>query len=648
MSGIAFTNTTAECVQRRRAWRALGACLLVAALWAAAAPAFAQRTFARRFPGPVAQPVTVRGDIALIGNTTMTCPGGCTAQNGNGRNNDFTMVAVDVDSDAATTNSSRATLSLPAGSTVLFAGLYWAGQNATASARTSVRFQTPVSAGYTTLTAGTTDVIGSAYQSFADVTSLVAAAGNGAYTVANVAQTSGNGSWSGWTLVVAYENAAGSLRNLSVFDGFQLADGTNSTIDVSVGGFITPPSGPVNSNIGLVTYDGDRGQNDAGSSTPSLQFGTNAGTLSSVFNAVNPVSDVFNSTISLNGTNVTTGRTPNYTNTLGVDIDVFQPNTPLPNGSNSLLARIRGSSGDVNYPGIMTIATDVFEPEVVTNFTKSVTDVNGAPFRPGDEVIYTVAVANTGNDDAEAIVILDPLPANVTYVPNSLVITSGPNNGAKTDAIGDDQVEFSGGQIVFRAGTGANGTTGGALTPSPTPNATSATQLQFRVRINDGVANNTSISNVASVDYRSSTTGIPGTGTTPPASFNVVTEADLQIAKTNTPGVNPNDQSGDTVVSGAATTYSLRIVNAGPTAVSNAVVTDTPVSGITCPGALGTTVVTCSATSSPAGATTCPASGALTTANLFGSGIVIPSIAVSPTPSAPNNFVTLTFTCTVN
>lgn len=648
MSGIALHNTIVEPAPRHGLQRLLTACLLLAALWAVAAPAFAQRTFARRFPATSSQTVTVHGDIALIGNTSLTCSGGCTAQNGNGRNNDFTMAAVDVDSDGATTNSSRATLSLPAGSTVLFAGLYWAGQNATASTRTSVRFMTPGSGSYATITATTTDNIGSAYQSFADVTSAVAAAGNGAYTVANVAQTAASGQWSGWTLVVAYQNAAGTLRNLSVFDGFQLADGTNSTIDVSVGGFITPPSGPVNSNIGLVTYDGDRGQNDAGSSTPSLQFGTNAGTLSSVFNAVNPVSDVFNSTISLNGANVTAGRTPNYTNTLGVDIDVFQPNTPLPNGSTSLLARIRGSSGDVNYPGIMTIATDVFEPEVVTNFTKSVTDVNGAPFRPGDEVIYTVAVANTGNDDAEALVILDPLPANVTYVPNSLVIISGPNNGAKTDAVGDDQVEISGGQIRFRAGTGANGTTGGVLTPSPTPTATSATQLQFRVRINDDVANNTQITNVASVDYVSGTTDIPGTGTTPPASFNVVTEADLQIAKTNTPGVNPNDQSADTVASGTATIYSLRIVNAGPTSVSNAVVTDTPVSGITCPGALGNTVVTCNATSSPAGATTCPASGALTTANLFGSGIVIPRIAVSPTPSAPNNFVTLTFTCTVN
>ena len=124
--------------------------------------------------------------------------------------------------------------------------------------------------------------------------------------------------------------------------------------------------------------------------------------------------------------------------------------------------------------------------------------------------------------------------------------------------------------------------------------------------------------------------------------------ADLSINKTNTPGVGPADQPADTVVSGVASTYSLRIVNAGPDAVANALVRDTPGTGITCPGTLGSTTVACSTTSSPAGATTCPATGVLTTANLFGAGIAIPSLGVSPTPATPNNFVTLTFTCTVN
>lgn len=121
--------------------------------------------------------------------------------------------------------------------------------------------------------------------------------------------------------------------------------------------------------------------------------------------------------------------------------------------------------------------------------------------------------------------------------------------------------------------------------------------------------------------------------------------ADLSITKTNTPADGVSDRTDDTVMSGAPTTYSLRIVNAGPDAVANAVVRDVPGAGLTCPGSA---TVGCSATSSPAGATVCPAAAALTTAQLFGAGIAIPALGVSPTPATPNNSITLTVSCTVN
>jgi uncharacterized repeat protein (TIGR01451 family) len=621
-------HDTIDTASRRRRWRALVACLLLAALWAAAAPALAQRTFARRFPTPASDPLIVRGDIVLLGNTSLTCQGGCTAQNGTGRNNSFTMVAVDVDADASTTNSSSASLNLPAGSTVLFAGLYWAGKDGPSATRGSVRFQTP-GTGYTTVTATTTDVIEGDYQSFANVTSLVAAAGNGTYTVANVALvTADNDLWAGWTLVVAYQNPTGTLRNLSVFDGFQLADGNPAFIDISVSGFYTPPSGTVNTNVGLVTYDGDQGQSDG---PASLGFGPTTTTLSNVFNGLNPVNDVFNSSVTFEGTHAS-GRIPSYTNTLGIDIDVFQPNTPLPNGSTSAVVRVNGTNNDVNYPGIITIATDVFEPEIVTNFTKAAADDNGAPFRPGDTVTYTVNVANTGNDDAEIVVVTDPLPANVTFVPGSIVVTSGPNAGPKSDASGDDQAEFNGSQVVFRAGDGADASNGGVLKPSPTPTADSATSIEFKVTIDDDVANGTSIANVATIGFRSVTTDEPGTGSTPPASFQVANEADLQITKTNTPASGPVDGSNDTVVAGSTTSYEIVVRNPGPSAANNAVVRDPAATGLTCTNAV------CAATNGAA----CPAQTgpALVSALQSSGGAVIPTMPVG-------GVATITLTCNV-
>lgn len=112
-------------------------------------------------------------------------------------------------------------------------------------------------------------------------------------------------------------------------------------------------------------------------------------------------------------------------------------------------------------------------------------------------------------------------------------------------------------------------------------------------------------------------------------------QADLRITKTNTPGVNGNvDQTGDTATSGASSTYTLTVTNAGPDAVTGAVVSDTPVTGLTCPA---TNPVTCAG---PAGA--CPA-GALTVADLT-AGITLGTLAAS----VPNNQVALSLTCQVN
>jgi len=146
-------------------------------------------------------------------------------------------------------------------------------------------------------------------------------------------------------MVVAYQNPSGTLRNLSVFDGFQAGNSANPQIDIGIGGFYTPPApAPVNSNIGLVLYDGDRGQNDDASGQPSLLFGPDTASLSTVFNDLNPQADVWNSSISVPGASGTqasnvTARTPASVNLLGLDIDNLRPNTPLPNGSTSAVVR---------------------------------------------------------------------------------------------------------------------------------------------------------------------------------------------------------------------------------------------------------------------------------------------------------------------
>src|SRR3954449_8620764 len=134
---------------------ALALALAVLAL-AAALPstASAARSFDKRFG------VNDTGDITLAANTLMSCPGSCAerdaaanpSSNSKYNNNDWNMVRVDADGDTATTlNSSTATLNLPAGAKVLFAGLYWgaktdAGNNglsAVASKRGEAKLKVP-------------------------------------------------------------------------------------------------------------------------------------------------------------------------------------------------------------------------------------------------------------------------------------------------------------------------------------------------------------------------------------------------------------------------------------------------------------------------------------------------------------------------
>lgn len=102
--------------------------VLIAALLLASTLAHAysvQRNFTPRFS------VTARGDLLIVGNTLMTCPdadAACAAARAGGavNNNAFNMVWTNTDGVATVpANSSTATLSIPGGSTVLFAGLYW-------------------------------------------------------------------------------------------------------------------------------------------------------------------------------------------------------------------------------------------------------------------------------------------------------------------------------------------------------------------------------------------------------------------------------------------------------------------------------------------------------------------------------------------
>ncbi|MGH9251938.1 MAG: hypothetical protein ACRD0W_20840, partial [Acidimicrobiales bacterium] len=153
---------------------------------------------------------------------------------------DISIVSGD---DAATATASR-----PAGSTLLFAGLYWGSRTPTDP---SVAAQVTVQIGAgaaTTVVADRFDTEPYGFGAVADVTDLFD--GTGPWVDLTVGDA-GSGQWS---LVTAWSSPLEPLRDLRVVDGLVDATGAEPAT-ATVTGLSTPRRGPVDTTVGVVTHD---------------------------------------------------------------------------------------------------------------------------------------------------------------------------------------------------------------------------------------------------------------------------------------------------------------------------------------------------------------------------------------------------------
>jgi len=446
--------------------------------------------------GQLVTPFTIRyqtqqkGGITFISNSAVSCDGGagCLAGQtevppvGSSSDNSFTAGYVDIDSDTNTFSSSSDSLALPNCSEISWAGLYWGGYNESEDSSYSNRDEVWIkvnNGSYTTLTADYLEdnVAGfSTYHCFKDITSILQANGlNARYTLANVAaEVGGTNRFGGWTIVVVYKNDLMNMRNLTVFNGLSCVSTVSPITDIPITGFITPLSGPVSFELGMVVYDGDRA-----STGDQLQFNGN-GSFANIFDAINPTNDVFNSTISNNGI-PTPFRNPGYGNTLGYDADIFYPNNGayLYIGNSDTTAIIRQTTGGETFlTQVVTSAIDIYEPDL--RAIVKVLDMNGGTLMPGDTLEYTVTGKNIGSDPSVNTFITDSLEHNVSFVPGSIDVVWGPNPGLKTDSLADDQGEYDtlSHTVKLRIGSGANGINGGIVLNSAT--GSDSTQFKFK------------------------------------------------------------------------------------------------------------------------------------------------------------------------
>ena len=220
------------------------------------------------------------------------------------------------------------------------------------------------------------------------MTAQVQAAGAGSYSVANVQAGTGGDRYAGWALVVAYQDPGQPPRDLTIDDGFVTVSSGTPPITIPVSGFRTPPSGPVTTTLGFVGYEGDSGLTGDSASL-------NGTTLS---DGASPAGNFWCSAISNLGSNVT-ARSPNDVNNFAFDAKLVNGNGILKNNATSANIVVT-TSGDTYFPAVVTLATDLYSPNIVSS--KSVANVThpGGPDQLGDTLRYTVSYTNTGSDSA--------------------------------------------------------------------------------------------------------------------------------------------------------------------------------------------------------------------------------------------------------
>ncbi len=389
--------------------------------------------------------LNLMGNFIMRGNTNLLCTSGCPATPVT-NNPSVVMGYADVDADATTINSSSSTINIPAGATVVYAGLYWGGVYASTNSGITnppgtlsideVKLKNPITTSYTTIAAQVRNVENSTFagwstfMSYADVTSTVVSGGSGDYHVADIALVTGSsftGPHGGWSMVIIYEDPTEKTRNIALWDGFDFFGfGANETFTIT--GLLTPSSGVFETAAGYYGMDGEA--NSSGD-----YVGINGTALN---NALNPGNNALNGTISEYGID-TAARNPNFGYSWGVDIDIFDATGLVPNSAVDMDVEL-GSSSEGIWGGALVISNEIAFPAVSSKvFGPSTIFEN-------DRSRVTISVENPANGvSLTNFMLTDVLPTGMSIATAPNVTTSC--GGTITAVPGSDSFMVTGATI---------------------------------------------------------------------------------------------------------------------------------------------------------------------------------------------------------
>lgn len=419
--------------------------------------------------------MNIEGNFKTLSNTNLECIANCPVAPVS-NNPSVVMGYVDIDTDGTTVNSSSATLTLPVGANIVWAGLYWGGlfsssrsgiTNPLGMTANEVKFRIPGATNYTLVNASAINSENStfsgwtSYLAFADVTALVQSGGSGDYFTADIALATGSnltGPYGGWNLVVIYEDPFEKTRNIAVWDGFDFFGfGANETFTIT--GLLTPSSGTFESHAAYFAFDGEADRTG--------DFLSIEGT--PLTNGLNPIDNTLNGTISAFGVD-SGARNPNFNYNWGIDSDIFNASGLVANNATEMDVTL-GSSVEGVWGGVFVTSNEIAFPTVASKvFTPNIINI-------GESATVTIQLDNPSNGvTLTNLTLNDPFPTGmlISNVPNA----SSSCGGTITAIPGDNAFNVSGINLpaggsctfTFDVVTSTYGTFDNSISPSDLTN----------------------------------------------------------------------------------------------------------------------------------------------------------------------------------
>lgn len=289
---------------------------------------------------------------------------------------------------------SSADFALEPGQTLVAAYLYWAGVG---PGDFEVLLNgTAVTAERTFLI--DTDGVRMYFSAYADVTSIIAATGNGTYTLSELDLTEilptycvGTTNFGGWAVNVIYEDASLTLNQVNLFDGFEFVSASNPELTITLENLNVLDN--VGAKIGFLAWEGDT--NIAVNETLKI----NGATLSNP--PLNPENNAFN------GTNSFTNSAELY----NMDMDFYNIESNINPGDESAVISLTSGQDFVIINNIFTVLnTELPDATIVLDSVVGGTSCGDKEF----DIEYTVYNVES----------TDELPANTPiafYANNTLI-----------------------------------------------------------------------------------------------------------------------------------------------------------------------------------------------------------------------------------